>query len=115
MAFIVLISLLISDQQDLSVILSQTLNQAVDFSNACGGDIWLLSEDGQFLDLASSLFVMPYSSQRVTRRRKEQGVIGWANQCNTPLVVASLAEDTHFDPLTDQFGAEIPNFRLLAI
>jgi GAF domain-containing protein len=75
-AFIVLIARVLNERLDLNTSLSLTLEQAVTLLNASGGDIWLMSADRQWLDLASSLTSVSVS-RPFSRRPRGKGLVGW--------------------------------------
>ena len=100
-AFMVLIARLVSERLDLNLSLSLTLEQAVTLLNASGGEIWLLSTDGQWFELASSL-TSPFSNPQLTRRAKGQGLIGWVAAQGKALHTHTPADDPRFDPQVDQ-------------
>ena len=99
-AFLVLIARTINERLELSAILSLTLEHTIPLLNASGGDIWLLSTDGQWLDLASSL-ASPFVRKTLKRRSREQGVIGWVVKHNQVLHTANLFNHPQFDPQSD--------------
>lgn len=114
-AFIVLVARIISERLDLPTILSITLEQAVSLLNAAGGDIWLLSTDGQWLEPASSLShcraVEPLSPGRLPRNR---GIRGWVVKHGRPLQLQTPTSDPRFDPQTDR-PENLPAPSLLAM
>ena len=98
-AFLVLVAKMLAEQSDIKEMLSLTLEHAVSLLNACSGGIWLLSADGEKLELVSSLSASisyhPRGAIVVDR-----GILGW---------VATQNEIAHFDVLTDapSFDAEV--------
>lgn len=112
-AFITLIARMINKRLDMSAILSLTLDQAVGLLNTSGGDIWLISNDGQWLELTSSL-TSPFFDRKLSRRPRGQGLIGWVADYGRPLWVESPTDDPRFNPQVDQQeGTE--NYPLLAV
>ncbi len=101
-AFLVLIARTINARLELNAILSLTLEHAIPLLNANGGDIWLLSQDGQWLDLVSSL-ASPFARRALTRRRKQQGIIGQVIERNQALRVDNLFKHPYFDSESDSF------------
>ncbi len=104
-AFMVLLARTIGRQSDLDTVLSLTLEQTVSMLDALGGDIWLLSADGQWLDRASSLsspFSNPRLNRQLLRRPKEQGLIGWVAEHDRPLHANAPPDDPRFNPQVDQ-------------
>ncbi|HEY85832.1 MAG TPA: GAF domain-containing protein, partial [Chloroflexi bacterium] len=102
-AFLVMIARTINERLDLSAILSLALEQTIPLLEASGGDIWLLSADEQWLDLASSL-ASPFARQKLTRRSAEQGLTGWVLKHKQSLNAANLINHPHFDPQNDHYG-----------
>jgi GAF domain-containing protein len=113
-AFMVLIARTMSERLDLNAILALSLEQAVPLLNASGGDIWLLSADEQWLELASSLSNIS-SNPPITRRAKGQGLIGWVAEQGQPLHInQNLVDDSRFDPRVDR-QKDIATSSLLAV
>lgn len=102
MAFMVLLSRLLSEHFDLHTIFSQTLEQTLNLFSACGGELWLFSNDDEHLDLVSSLFHRPILQKRPDRRIRGQGLIGWAAERDEPLRVESQITATQYDPQVDR-------------
>jgi GAF domain-containing protein len=113
-AFMVLIARALNERLDLNTVLSLSLEQAVPLLNATGGDIWLLSDDKQWLELASSLMPAP-AGYPVTRRAKRQGLFGWVIEQGRWLNIEhSPPHHPRFDPRVDRIK-EVENCALLAI
>lgn len=107
-AFLVLLSRLIGEQLDLDIILSRSLEQSVNLLNASCGDIWLLSEENQYLVLASSLSQSQFPIQRDSRRLKGQGLFGKAIGQTKPLLIKIASQDPWFDPQLDRI-CQVPD------
>ncbi len=79
-AFIVLLARMLSERLDLSLILSLTMEQTVALLNASLGQIWLVSADGDWLELASVLASLllnaPQTEADAAPRLMGQGLIG---------------------------------------
>ena len=99
-AFLMLISRLIGESPDLPTLLAQGLEQTLTLLNAWVGELWLCSEDGEWLDLASSL-TPAVSGHRPNHRASKQGLIGWVAEQSGPLVLEFSPADEHFDRLVD--------------
>lgn len=113
-AFMVLIARTISEHLDLTVTLSLTLEQTVPLFDASGGGIWLLSNNGRWLKLASSLS-SPYSQRPLADRANGQGLIGWVAEHNRSLNINEApARDPRFDPETDQIE-DLLDYSFLAV
>lgn len=112
-AFMVLIARTISERLDLEAILSLTLEQIVPLLNASGGDLWLLAEDNDMLELTSSL-ASPWAHHPAQRRTKGQGLIGWVAEHGLSLYTATPLEDDRSDRRFDHW-TEHENYSLLAV
>ncbi|MDM8532413.1 hypothetical protein QUF63_14660 [Anaerolineales bacterium HSG25] len=100
-AFILLLSQIINETLDRNRVLGQLLEQTIDMVNGAGGGIWLPSEDGEWLDLASSLSssFAPYESKR---RAKGQGFVGWVVENGKTLYTETPSQDERFDKQVDR-------------
>lgn len=112
-AFIVLLSRMVSESLDLNTILSLTLEQSVSLLDASGGETWLLSSDGQQLDIASFLSAS-FSQYQPARRQQGQGLIGWVVQEGQTLYTINASMDWRFNAQVDQIEGR-SDYSLLAM
>lgn len=112
-AFIVLLSRMISESLDLNTILALTLEQSVSLLNASGGETWLLSSDGQQLNIASFLSAS-FSRYQPARRQQGQGLIGWVAQEGHTLYTVNASMDWRFEAQVDQIEGR-DDYSLLAM
>ncbi len=109
-AFMVLLARSINKNLDLNNILSLTLEQIVSLLGASDGEIWLLSDEEEYLQQASSLsssFVQNpnYMSGSSTRQiKKDQGLIGWVFTSSYPLCTDAPTASPYFDAEIDCTG-----------
>jgi GAF domain-containing protein len=102
-AFIVLLAQMISGRLELNTILALTLEQAVPLLNAFGGEVWLLSPDGQWLELVSTLSSsMSTDRHQPVRLEKGRGLKGWVIDQGRPLQIQIPSSDPRFEPEVDQ-------------
>ncbi len=99
-AFVLLLSQMMSDSPDLTTILAHILQQTASLLNASSGSIWLLSDDEQWLDLAYSLSsnLVPFAPHR---RAMGQGLVGWVAEHQQRLHLDVPVADSRFDPIVD--------------
>lgn len=100
-AFMLLIARTVSEQLEINTILSTTLEHVIPLLNASGGEIWLVSANQQWLELASAL-ASPFAKIPQARRGKEAGLIGWPLKAGEILQTCDPLNDPHFDPAVDQ-------------
>ncbi len=99
-AFMVLIAQMISRHKNLDTMLSSTLELTMPLFNALSGEVWLLSADEQWLELASFLstqYVMP----QAIGRANDQGLLGWIIEHDQPLHLNQPFQDPRFDSQVD--------------
>jgi GAF domain-containing protein len=118
-AFMILIARAVSERPDLQEVLSFTLEQAVTLLNASGGQIWLFSTGGRWLEPASVLTTTftrrpNLAGRQPDRRARGQGLIGWVAAKVKPLHTIAAAADPRFDSQVDQLEAS-GDYSLLAI
>jgi GAF domain-containing protein/CheY-like chemotaxis protein len=111
-AFIVLVARMLAEESDLDAVLSLTLEHVASLLNASGGDIWLLSADGNELALASAM------TDRLTVKRHTsipmgQGVVGWVAQNNQSLILKDPATASMFDRRYDLYPSDRQSQALL--
>jgi len=103
----------ISQATDVRKINSLTLDHTVPMLNAYWGSIWMFSDDGENLELVSSLSHSPI--QRKPRRlRKDQGLIGWVATHGQSLLTDQPSQHPGFDPQVDRVKAS-DEFTFLAV
>lgn len=100
--FLMLIANIPQEHLDLDAVLALSLQQTVPLLNALGGSIWLLSADGEWLELVSSSTIGPYN-HAVTHRHKKQGLLGWVSNHYRPLKIDVTSVDhPNFDFRVDR-------------
>lgn len=115
MAYLVLISRIIIESSGLDGILSKALQQIVNIFNADGGEAWLLSEDGMALTLESSIFLSPYSIQRIQHYPAGQGLIGMCAEQKTSLTAPRMSEAPGYNEKLDYISAQMDTYPFLAV
>jgi GAF domain-containing protein len=108
-----LITRYISQASDVGKILSLTLDHTVPMLNAYWGSIWMYSDDGEKLEMASSLSHSPIPS-KPRHLRKDQGLIGWVGTQGESLLTDQPAKHPGFDPQVDPVKAS-DEFIFLAV
>ncbi len=112
--FMVLIARTINESLELNTILALSLEQIVPLLNAASGDIWLLSADGQCLELVSSLSTVFSFNYKAIRQPKDQGLLGWVMKQNRSLnITGNVIGDSRFDPNVDCLKG-VENYSILA-
>ncbi|MCB0208119.1 MAG: GAF domain-containing protein, partial [Anaerolineae bacterium] len=102
-ALLMLITRVADEQSDLYSTLSLMLELATPLFNASGSQIWLLSADKQELDLVASLSNR-FSNPVLSRRKREQGLIGWVVEHKQPLHINVAKDDVRFDLEVDKMS-----------
>ncbi len=108
-----LITRYISQATDVRKILSLTLDHTVPMLNAYWGSIWMYSDDGEYLEMVSSLSHSPIPS-KPRQLGKDQGLIGWVGTHGESLLTDQPAEHPGFDPQVDPVKAS-DEFIFLAV
>lgn len=114
-AWMLLITAFTAEGRNQDAIFSQILQQIIHLVNADGGELWLFSEDGQSLYLATSLFNSPFPIRRPRWCLKGKGWIGQAIERSEPLVIDSLCAALFPDLSPDFFPEELNECSVLAI
>ncbi len=109
-AFLVMLAKVLAEQSDLKEMLLLALEHTVSLLNTSGGDIWLLSPDGKWLEQASSLSAR-LSLHAPYRIPANKGIVGWAAQQRTVMRLTSIEDFPQFDPEFD--GVLLENGRFL--
>ncbi|MCB0191107.1 MAG: GAF domain-containing protein [Anaerolineae bacterium] len=112
-ALLVLITRLADEQSDLYSTLSLMLELATPLFNASRSHIWLVSDNKKDLDLVASLSNR-FSNPALSRRKREQGLIGWVAEHKQPLLIDVVTEDDRFDSEADNVD-NIECYSLLAV
>jgi GAF domain-containing protein len=108
-----LIGKIISQETDQRSLLSLTLEHTVPLLNASMGSIWMLTEDGEGLEMVS--YLSPFPIQHKPRPiKKEQGLIGWVASSGKTLYADDPTQNRKFDPKVDQW-LEYTGYSLLAV
>lgn len=101
-ALVGLIGNLIGQETNPQNVLSITLDHTVPLLEATMGCIWMYTQDGEQLELASSLSTSPHPSPpRFIERGR--GLIGWVADHGKPLCTDTPTKNPHFDSKTDKW------------
>ncbi len=112
-AFLAYIAGAISEEDDPQRILSLTLEHTVQLMDALVGEIWLASDDGRHLALASSLSPLP-RHRSVSHIPMKQGLLGTAAGMSKTIVEARASEASSYDDTLDRIAGQT-DYCLLAV
>lgn len=114
-AFVILLARILGERLELNATLALTLEQAVPLVNASGGNIRLVSSDGRWLELASSLSHQLSDADRQSSRwPMGQGLTGWVAEHGRASQIDLPTADPRFDPEVDQ-PQDISEYSLLVV
>jgi GAF domain-containing protein len=114
-AWMLLITAFTAEGRRQDAIFSQIIQQIIHLMSADGGELWLLSEDGQSLYLATALFNSPFPIHRPRWCPKGKGWIGQAAERSETLVISKLCASLFPDLPPDFFPEELNYCSVLAI